>query len=897
MKPLFIAHYMTWFGRPEVSGSWHQWAFNHQAVPRDKHHHPDMVLPNGRSDIAAVHYPVIGPYDSTDPHVLEYHILLAKEAGIEGFMVNWYGFEDATGRRREDRGFAELLRVAEKHDFKVCLNIDEKCFFPPYHHVTTRAEAVELAKGNVRRIAEQYASSPAYLKIDGRPVISNFGWTYATADDISHTSFKPAEWEEILRSAGDNRFYFIHDHHYPWRKSIEEAGFLSSADSIFAWIGAKEERARFLENARQAVREGRMKMVTGHANPGFDNTPCQGWGEGVHKTDRREGEEYREQFEESIAAGSGFIQLITWNDFTEGSTIEPTEEYGDLYLAITAEYANRWQPPAPYGQSLDVPRRIYDLRTRHRRLKESRLVPDDVLAGIGQSIDTAVGHFRKHQRDETQPHLVDAEQSISAAEKILPPRNEFGIALTPHRVEIFAGEEGEVRVEVRNPHAEAVTLDVSLQARDIPQNWIQNSPQTLSVPANGTATASFRLKVPHDAKGTTGRLSCTVDSTHRPQQSHFVYFHVPQHVLKADLGPLNLLQGGKKENLNLQIEVARQKAGPATIEFQAPDGWIVSPDQLTKVLPASGSVSIPLSITAPLGADSASLGVKIQAGGQTLAITEPYKVIGENQATVLEADINQDGVADFVLGNMKMEVACTPILGARILSMTDRATGRNQLFLDYPGAAPAGEGETEKWTEYGGINDIFPRDWPGLIWNNRWGAATTQSGPETVSVLFSCQAGDFRVEKEIRVAAGSSSAALVYNVDNLAKEPREFFWANHPDLAPGGTAGPEDSMVVPTPSGRVVQPFRSRLQKAHHPAGAGWTLAHDATTGDFFAQKFDPSLVESIGLWEAENFFTMEVIFNKTPLAAAQTKTFSIDYLIGRGQMDEVIAEIAGPDR
>lgn len=891
-KPLFVAHYMTWFGRPDVSGSWHQWAFALEGVPRDKHHHPDLLLPDGRRDIAAVHYPVIGPYDSTDPDVLEYHILLAKEAGIDGFKVNWYGFEDATGRRREDRGFAELLRVAGRLGFHVCLNIDEKCFFPPYHNVATRKDAVELAKGQVRRIAEQYGADPAYLKIDGRPVISNFGWTYATADDISQPCFKPAEWKEILDAAGDGRFYFIHDHHYPWRKTIEEAGFLSSADSIFAWIGAKEERAKFLENARQAVREGRMKMVSGHANPGFDNTPCQGWGEGVHKTDRRGGDEYREQLDESIAAGSGFIQLITWNDYTEGSTIEPTQEYGDLYLDITAEYANRWQPGAPYGRSLDIPRRVFELRKKLRRLEASRLVPEEERTGIGQSLEKAISHLLRHQRQEALDALAATENLVAAAEGRLPPVRAQGTSLAPHRLEIFPGGEGEVRLEVVNPLAEKVPLRATLQARDFPQEWIEDSTRDFWAPAEGKAVVSFPVKVPGDAKASTGRFVCAVDSPVRSQETNIVEFRVPSLLLKADLGPLNLLEEGREEALTLRVEVARQDAGEATLEFQAPEGWAVRPERLVMELPATGLASLPLTLMAPAGADTGSLEVKIRAGGQSLDFSEPFKVIGKNRAAVLEGDINQDGVDDFVLGNSLMEAACTPILGARILSMTDRSTGRNQLFLDYPGAHPASGHETEKWIEYGGINDIFPRDWPGWIWNNRWEAKIVGGGPETASVLFSCKAGDFMVEKEIRVEKGLSRARLDYTVENTGSEPQEFFWSNHPDLAPGGKAGPEDVMVVPTAAGRAIQSFRARMQKTHHTPDAGWTLAHDAETGEYLAQTFDPSLVDGIGLWEAENFFTLEVIFKKVGVPSGQRKTFSIDYLTGRAPIEEAIKEI-----
>ncbi len=55
---------------------------------------PEQVDPDGRRQIASRYYPAIGPYDSADPVVLEYHCLLMKLAGIDGVIVDWYGQDE-----------------------------------------------------------------------------------------------------------------------------------------------------------------------------------------------------------------------------------------------------------------------------------------------------------------------------------------------------------------------------------------------------------------------------------------------------------------------------------------------------------------------------------------------------------------------------------------------------------------------------------------------------------------------------------------------------------------------------------------------------------------------------------------------------------------------------------
>ena len=71
--PVLLAHYMPWYTAKPFSDHWGwHWTMNH-FDPEEQ--------TDGQRDIASKYYPVIGPYDSGDPHVLEYHLLLMKLAG------------------------------------------------------------------------------------------------------------------------------------------------------------------------------------------------------------------------------------------------------------------------------------------------------------------------------------------------------------------------------------------------------------------------------------------------------------------------------------------------------------------------------------------------------------------------------------------------------------------------------------------------------------------------------------------------------------------------------------------------------------------------------------------------------------------------------------------------
>jgi hypothetical protein len=72
---------------------------------------------------------------------------------------------------------------------------------------------------------------------------------------------------------------------------------------------------------------------------GFDDKPYADYFNWTHHYITRNPEEYRQllRVAKKIASPLKMIELFTWNDFHEGTSIEPTTEYGFTYLNIVKE--------------------------------------------------------------------------------------------------------------------------------------------------------------------------------------------------------------------------------------------------------------------------------------------------------------------------------------------------------------------------------------------------------------------------------------------------------------------------------------------------------------------------------------------------------------------------------
>src|SRR5262249_9135337 len=58
---------------------------------------------------------------------------------------------------------------------------------------------------------------------------------------------------------------------------------------------------------------------------------------------RRDGAMYEEGWRGAMASNPEWITITSWNEWFEGTQIEPSVSYGTHYLDLTLQYANQWK--------------------------------------------------------------------------------------------------------------------------------------------------------------------------------------------------------------------------------------------------------------------------------------------------------------------------------------------------------------------------------------------------------------------------------------------------------------------------------------------------------------------------------------------------------------------------
>jgi hypothetical protein len=181
-----FAFYYPWYGTPAVSEEWRHWNEGNSSgqIPHD----PNRILPDGRRDIAAEDYPLLGPYDSNNESVIEQHVEWAKEAGIDCFIVSWWG-----NGTFEDKALSHIRKVCEREEFDFTVYLEN-------------TSSIDQTVGNLTYLFNNYANSSSWYKINGRPVI----YVYARV----RNNLNPQAWK-------------LHGYYINESKSVQEYWMLS----------------------------------------------------------------------------------------------------------------------------------------------------------------------------------------------------------------------------------------------------------------------------------------------------------------------------------------------------------------------------------------------------------------------------------------------------------------------------------------------------------------------------------------------------------------------------------------------------------------------------------------------------------------------------------------------
>lgn len=304
------AHYMPWFEDKSTSANgkwgWH-WTMNNQ--------NPDNIDAAGKREIAAHYYPIIGPYASSNSSLIEYHLLLMKYSGIDGVLIDWYGSSDVLDYGTNRRNTEALIDRIDEVGLKFAI-VYEDATIGNIISQTGSGDALSLARSDMLYIKQKYFANANYIKIDGKPLLMVFGPNY----------FHEATQWDFIMSVFDVKPCFM-----PlWGNSFQTG---TTTEGEYIWVDQTDIDTKYATSDQHNV-------FAGGAWPGFNDFYQEGGaGNTLFVIEHDQGSVWNELLEKASANEPDFLQLITWNDFGEGTMIEPTIEFGYTYLEKLQEFS------------------------------------------------------------------------------------------------------------------------------------------------------------------------------------------------------------------------------------------------------------------------------------------------------------------------------------------------------------------------------------------------------------------------------------------------------------------------------------------------------------------------------------------------------------------------------
>jgi hypothetical protein len=309
-----MAFYYPWYGTPQGPGG------------QGRSVHWGKIDAEKKDIEASRNCPVLGAYDSHDPKVVEQHCTWASQAGIDAFIVSWWGHGTY-----EDKAMPLILETCAKHNMTACV----------YYEAVPDPKSPQSAADDIVKILEHYAGHPAYLKTGGRPVVFIYG---RAVGDIGLYGWYQArqlinqKYKAGVFLVGDQMSYAaanVFDATHTYNTCGELAN--KTVEKIESWT-----KGQFIGDVFMSHDLGKISTMT--IIPGYDDTKIRKPG---LNTKRLDSQLYQKQWEAVLSLGPDWVLITSFNEWHEGSEIEPSVQYGDSFLKLTEKYTKEFKAMVP----------------------------------------------------------------------------------------------------------------------------------------------------------------------------------------------------------------------------------------------------------------------------------------------------------------------------------------------------------------------------------------------------------------------------------------------------------------------------------------------------------------------------------------------------------------------
>jgi len=226
--------------------------------------------------------------------------------GMQGAIVDWYGVANTT----IEAATTLLRNEAEAHAGQFEFGIMEDKGALGAAARSNGCDVTDQLISDLTYIASQYETSPAYTRLNGRPVVFFF--------DVDAFYI---DWNRVISSVPGN----------PLLISRGTNGFTRTvSDGGYSWVNIHsnnpfDPELNFQDSFFQAAQQAPQKVAYGTAFKGFNDTLAS-WGTN-RVVDQDCGQTWLQSFSEvgkfySSSHQLPGLQIATWNDYEEGTTIE-----------------------------------------------------------------------------------------------------------------------------------------------------------------------------------------------------------------------------------------------------------------------------------------------------------------------------------------------------------------------------------------------------------------------------------------------------------------------------------------------------------------------------------------------------------------------------------------------
>jgi hypothetical protein len=257
---------------------------------------------------AKLDYPLLGRYSSDEPSIMREHIRLAKQAGIDGFIVSWKSTPTL------DRRLRTLVTVAQQEHFRLAVIYQGLDF-------ERRPLPIQRVTFDLSRFERHFAASPVFHAF-GKPLVIWSGtWEFSLRELEAVTT----EHRDALRLLASER----NPDDY-----VAKAGAFEG--NAYYWSSVNPQTyPRYVSKLKTMARvvHARGGLWIAPAAPGFDARLI---GRRV-VVQRRDGATLRRELDAAQQADPDAIGLISWNEFSENTHVEPSRNFSTKALEVLAD--------------------------------------------------------------------------------------------------------------------------------------------------------------------------------------------------------------------------------------------------------------------------------------------------------------------------------------------------------------------------------------------------------------------------------------------------------------------------------------------------------------------------------------------------------------------------------